>query len=161
MTTPLSQITLIYDLEQSLLTLRSAAARHAASHTYLPRDLMAAAVAFTVQLAIESGHPSDPLRALERKLILDIQALDSPVATLNDSLVTALNDEDRDQIIDLYDALLAKGAIGTLSVLDQNLFRDCAIALGVVRCEPRTREEVRVRILRELHSKAPRNAVET
>jgi hypothetical protein len=62
-------------------------------------------------------------------------------------------DEDRDQIIDLRDALLAKGDIGALSVLDQNLLRDCDIALGVVRCKSETREEARVRILRKLRSK--------
>jgi hypothetical protein len=70
-------------------------------------------------------------------------------------------DEDRDQIIDLRNALLAKGDIGTLSALDQNLFRDCDIALGVVRCKSETREEARVRLLRELCPKVSRNEVKT
>jgi len=69
------------------------------------------------------------------------------------SEIKAVHNTDRDQIIDLRDTLLTKGALGTLSVLDQNLFRDCDIALGVVRCESKTREEARVRILRELHSR--------
>jgi hypothetical protein len=53
-----------------------------------------------------------------------------------------------DEIIGIRDALLVKGAIATLAVHDQNLFRDCDIALGVVRCQPETREEAKVRILR-------------
>lgn len=70
-------------------------------------------------------------------------------------------DEDRDQIIDLRDTLLAKGDIGALSALDQNLFRDCDMALGVVRCKSEAREEARVRILRELRPKVSRNEVKT
>jgi hypothetical protein len=73
----------------------------------------------------------------------------------------APTDEDRDQIINLRDALLAKGDIGALSILDQDLFRDCDIALGVVRCKSETREEARVRILRELRSKVSENEVKT
>ena len=53
-----------------------------------------------------------------------------------------------DEIIDVRDALLAKGDVASLSVLDQNLYRDCDIALGVVRCRPETREEARSRVSR-------------
>ena len=53
-----------------------------------------------------------------------------------------------DEIIDVRDALLAKGDIASLSVADQNLYRDCDIALGVVRSKPETRQEARVRIAR-------------
>lgn len=53
-----------------------------------------------------------------------------------------------DEIIDVRDALIAKGDIASLSVSDQNLHRDCDIALGVVRCKPETREEARARVSR-------------
>lgn len=53
-----------------------------------------------------------------------------------------------DEIIDVRDALLAKGDVASLSVHDQNLYRDCDIALGVVRCRPETREEARLRLSR-------------
>jgi hypothetical protein len=53
-----------------------------------------------------------------------------------------------DEIIDVRDALLAKGDVATLSVADQNLHRDCDIALGIVRCKPETREEARARVTR-------------
>lgn len=53
-----------------------------------------------------------------------------------------------DEIIDVRDVLLARGDIASLSVHDQDLFRDCDIALGVVRCPPQSREEARVRISR-------------
>ena len=53
-----------------------------------------------------------------------------------------------DEIIDVRDALLAKGDVASLSVHDQNLYRDCDIALGVVRCRPETREEARSRVSR-------------
>lgn len=51
-----------------------------------------------------------------------------------------------DEIIDVRDALIAKGDLASLSVHDQNLYRDCDIALGVVRCTPATREEARARV---------------
>ena len=53
-----------------------------------------------------------------------------------------------DEIIDVRDALRAKGDVASLSVPDQNLYRDCDIALGVVRCKPETREEARARVSR-------------
>jgi hypothetical protein len=53
-----------------------------------------------------------------------------------------------DEIIGVRDALIAKGDLATLSVPDQNLYRDCDIALGVVRCKPETREEARARVSR-------------
>lgn len=53
-----------------------------------------------------------------------------------------------DEIIDVRDALLAKGDVASLSVHDQNLYRDCDIVLGVVRCKPETREEARARVSR-------------
>lgn len=74
---------------------------------------------------------------------------------------TALSDEDRDQLIDLRDALVAKGPLSTLSVLDQNLFRDCTIALGLVRSKPETREKAKIRTLREIRSSASKNEVKT
>jgi hypothetical protein len=70
-TSPLSQAPLVYDLDQALASLRVAARRYAG--TYLPRDLLCAAVAFTVQLAIESGHNCEQLRELERELIAGIE----------------------------------------------------------------------------------------
>ena len=60
--------------------------------------------------------------------------------------------EDRNQIIDLRDALIARSAIGELSMSDQSLFRDCNIALGLVRGEPQTRDEARIRVLRAIRS---------
>lgn len=66
-----------------------------------------------------------------------------------------------DQIIDVRDTLLARGDITMLSVHDQNLFRDCDIALGVVRCPPEAREEARERLLRAVKptalTQAPRD----
>ena len=53
-----------------------------------------------------------------------------------------------DEIIDVRDALRAKGDVASLSVPDQNLYRDCDIALGIVRCRPETREEARSRVSR-------------
>jgi len=131
---PLNQ-PLTYDLDQSLAALRIAATRYAGSRDYLPRDLMIAAVAFTVQLALESDHEPAPLRALERELIAHIEAV-SPRLW-----------EDPDMIIEVRDTLLAKSS-STLSVPDQNLLRDCDIALGVVRRIPKEREEARTRVLR-------------
>ena len=40
--------------------------------------------------------------------------------------------------------------VASLSVHDQNLFRDCDIALGDVRCKPETREEARARVSRQI-----------
>lgn len=51
------------------------------------------------------------------------------------------------RIIDLRDALIARGKISELSMPDQDLFRDCNIALGLVRCEPQARDEARIRVL--------------
>ena len=65
--------------------------------------------------------------------------------------MTTLNNDRQltnDEIIDVRDALLAKGDVASLSVLDQNLYRDCDIALGLVRCKPETREEARARVSR-------------
>lgn len=53
-----------------------------------------------------------------------------------------------DEIVDVRNALLDKGDIASLSVPDQNLYRDCDIALGIVRCKPETREEARARVSR-------------
>lgn len=109
---------------------------------------MITAVAFTIQLAIEGGHAPDPLRTLESELINHIRAAkQDPLGSLT------TESEDRNQIIDIRDALLAKG--DTLSVPDQNLFRDCNIALGLVRCKSETREEARIRVLRAIHSPTP------
>jgi hypothetical protein len=52
-----------------------------------------------------------------------------------------------DEIVEVRDSLLAKGEVGALSVQDQDLLRDCDIALGVVRCAPEWREMARARIL--------------
>jgi hypothetical protein len=125
---------------------------------------MIAAVAFTVQLAIESGHAPDPLRKLERKLIASIETAEKdPLGNdtqVPEGIVCAAScNEHRDEIIDLRDGLLARGDIGALSVYDQNLFRDCDIALGVVRCQPETREKARTRVLRGIRSSAPQGKV--
>lgn len=53
-----------------------------------------------------------------------------------------------DEIIEVRDGLLAKGDLPSLSVHDQNLLRDCDIVLGLVRCQPSTREEARIRVAR-------------
>lgn len=53
-----------------------------------------------------------------------------------------------DEIIDVRDNLLAKSSYEGLDIIEQNLLRDCDIALGLVRCEPKTREEARVRVAR-------------
>lgn len=61
-----------------------------------------------------------------------------------------------DEIIDVRDALLAghgKDHVASLSVSDQNLFRDCEIALGLVRCKPETREEARSRVTRQMRQR--------
>ena len=44
--------------------------------------------------------------------------------------------------------LVAKGDVTTLSVHDQNLYRDCEITVGLVQCKPETREEARARVTR-------------
>lgn len=64
------------------------------------------------------------------------------MATMNDPLLT------NNEIIDVRDALLAHGAIATLTVFDQNLVRDCEIALGLVPCKPERRGEARGRVTR-------------
>lgn len=51
-----------------------------------------------------------------------------------------------DEIIDVRDGIILKSE--PLSVFDQNLLRDCDIALGLVRCKPETREEARARVTR-------------
>lgn len=61
-----------------------------------------------------------------------------------------------DEIIDVRDGLLAKGDAPSLSVHDQNLLRDCDIALGLVRCKPETREEAVGRVSRSVHAAAVR-----
>jgi hypothetical protein len=71
-TSPLTQLLHTYDLDQALASLRSAAKHYTIRQSYLPRDLMVAAVAFTVQLAIESGHDAAQLRKLEGALIASI-----------------------------------------------------------------------------------------
>jgi hypothetical protein len=108
---------------------------------------MIAAVAFTIQLAVESCHAPGPLRKLERELIDNIEAL------RKSRLEGALNQKmwkEHDRIIELRDKLLSKGNIRALPLTEQNLFHSCNIALGVVRCEPETRREARIRILRVL-----------
>jgi hypothetical protein len=60
-----------------------------------------------------------------------------------------------DEIIELRSMLLDRGAVAPLSVHDQNLYRDCDIALGIVRCKPETREEARARLSRQLQQPAP------
>lgn len=60
-----------------------------------------------------------------------------------------------DEIIEVRDALLAKGEVSSLSVPDQNLYRDCEIALGCLRCEPTTRQEARARVSRRLPEHQP------
>jgi hypothetical protein len=60
-----------------------------------------------------------------------------------------------DEIIDVREALLAKGDLPSLSVHDQNLFRDCDIALGVVRCGTEARKEARNRIAHSIKEKTP------
>lgn len=44
--------------------------------------------------------------------------------------------------------LVAKGDVATLSVSDQNLYRDCEIAVGLVRCQQETSDEARARVTR-------------
>lgn len=68
--------------------------------------------------------------------------------TIKDTAPTATLMLTNDEIIEVRDTLIAKGDIAALSVLDQNLYRDCDIALGVVRCKPETREEARARVSR-------------
>lgn len=51
-----------------------------------------------------------------------------------------------DEIIDVRDALILKSDDEPLSVREQNMLRDCDIALGLVRCQPETREEARTRV---------------
>ncbi len=87
MPSPLSQVPLVYDLEQALASLRSAALRHSSNRTYLPRDLMVAAVAFTVQLAIESGHDCDQLRGLEGELLAGIGTTDVHRRLTDDEII--------------------------------------------------------------------------
>lgn len=61
---------------------------------------------------------------------------------MNERLLT------NDEIVDLRDALLAHGPVATLTVFDQNLLRDCEIALGMVQCSPESREQARWRATR-------------
>ena len=68
--------------------------------------------------------------------------------TIKDTAPTATLMLTNDEIIEVRDTLIAKGDIAALSVSDQNLYRDCDIALGVVRCKPETREEARARVSR-------------
>lgn len=70
-----------------------------------------------------------------------------PVAEESPHSSLTTTGRDRDQIIDLRDALIARGKISELSMPDQDLFRDCNIALGLVRCEPQARDEARIRVL--------------
>jgi hypothetical protein len=51
-----------------------------------------------------------------------------------------------DDIIDVRDALILKRDKVSLSVLEQNLLRDCDIALGLERCDKRVRDEARERV---------------
>lgn len=187
---PLPPLLLSYDLASALGSLRTMARREASSSAYLPRDLLCAAIAFTVQLAIESGHDAQQLRTLESQLIASIEATvaieSGPDAqqlrALESQLITSIeatgtfdramseagqaamyNQADGaggrlpqltdDEIISVRDALLAKGDIGSLSIHDQNLFRDCDIALGVVRCQPQTRVEARARVSRDIRAR--------
>lgn len=54
-----------------------------------------------------------------------------------------------DELIDVRDPLVAKrDGGGALTVLEQNILRDCDIALGTVRCEPEVRERARYRVAR-------------
>jgi hypothetical protein len=74
------------------------------------------------------------------------------IISIRDTLLTKDNIAplSYDEIISIRDTLLTKGNIVPLSVHDQNLFRDCDIALGVVRCQPETRAEARARISRRV-----------
>lgn len=95
----------------------------------------------------EEDHVSDTIRTLERAPITTMEnTKQNPCSSLTTT------GEDRNQIIDLRDTLLAKGDIGTLSISDQHLFRDCDIALGLVRCKPEARGEAKIRVLRALRS---------
>lgn len=51
--------------------------------------------------------------------------------------------------------MLGLVAKGELSVHDQNLYRDCEIAVGLVQCRPETREEARARVTRAVAGGRP------
>ena len=56
------------------------------------------------------------------------------------------------EITDWRDNLITKSNYEPLSVTEQNLLRDSDIALGIVQCDPETREEARRRVgLPRLH----------
>lgn len=51
-----------------------------------------------------------------------------------------------DDIVSVRDGLVLKSENSSLSVHEQNVLRDCDIALGLVRCKPETRDEARARV---------------
>lgn len=151
MSSPLSQL-LTYDLEQTLARLRESATRYADKHAYLPQDLMIAAVAFTVQLAIESDHAPDPLRKLQRELIAHIEAVRDPlsISAPEGIIDPELSEEDRNKIIDLRIKLLSKKTVTCWSTTEHNLFQHCNLALGVVRCVLEAKRAAQIKVLRVL-----------
>ena len=140
---------------KTLMTICMAPIYPAAHPRYAPHTILVVTWSDDVTASQDTGATSKIRETMARthghvydanELMLPLPvAEESRTRKPHNSLTTT--GQDRDQIIDLRDALIARGNIGELSMPDQDLFQDCNIALGLVRCEPQARDEARIRVL--------------
>jgi len=145
---------------KTLMTICMAPIYPAAHPRYAPHTILVVTWSDDVAASQATGATSKIREAMARahghvydanELMLPLPvAKESTACSPHSSLTTT--GQDRDQIIDLRDTLIARSAIAELSVSDQALFRDCNLALGLVRCEPQTRDEARIRALCAIRS---------